>query len=121
MSKHTPGPWHVTEEREGASKAILVRCASSDILAEANETGYGIKRRRANARLIAAAPDHALVAAALASGLARWEPFNTGDDRGELCVRGLRYATSLDEFGVPVLASHTRAAIARARGQEVAP
>jgi hypothetical protein len=72
---------------------------------------------QANARLIAAAPDHALFASAIAAGVIRWEMFDGKKDSGEICVNGLRWATQLDEFGVPVLTQNTRAAIAKAKGE----
>ena len=70
---------------------------------------------RANARLIAAAPDHAAIGWAMCVGPARWEPF--GDMRGEFCMNGIRYLTKLDEFGVPEMTDGMRAAIAKARGE----
>jgi hypothetical protein len=70
----------------------------------------------ADARLIAAAPDHALVGWAMCVGSARWEPW--GDGRGEFCMNGLRHATSLDEFGIPIVTASMRAAIAKARGSD---
>lgn len=63
---------------------------------------------------IAAAPDHALLAAALCAGAARWEPFKPCDGRGEVCVSGLRHCTTLDEFGVPQLDANLRTALREA-------
>jgi hypothetical protein len=71
-----------------------------------------------DARLIAAAPDHAVYARAITSGAIRWEWFTGSQTAGELCCDGLRYATELDEFGVPRLEDHTRAAIAKAEGTQ---
>ena len=68
----------------------------------------------ANARLIAAAPDHALICWAMCIAAGRWEPF--GDGRGEFCINGMRYSTNLDEFGCPVVNATIRAAIVRATG-----
>lgn len=65
-------------------------------------------------KLIFAAWDHALYAAAITAGLIRWEPFQPLDGRGEICCGGLRYCATLDEFGVPQLIAHTRAAIQKA-------
>lgn len=66
------------------------------------------------ARLIAAAQDHALFAAALCQGTIRWE-WLPGHTTGEICVDGLRYSAHLDQFGVPQLDANTRAAIQKAR------
>ena len=51
--------------------------------------------------LIAIAPDHALFGSAVARGILRWEAFQKGGQRGELCFGGFRYSTELDPFGVP--------------------
>lgn len=62
--------------------------------------------------------DAALVAEALAIGVARWETW--GGARGELCVGGMRYATWINDFGHPDVCSENlrsalKAAIANAR------
>lgn len=81
------------------------RCAEvAELLARAN-------RRTA---LESAAPDHVMVLRLLASKAMRWEPFPSGDDRGELCFLGIRHATQLDDCGCPMLTDGLRAAIARA-------
>jgi hypothetical protein len=53
MSRHTPGPWHVREDyyvgRPGKLSLAEVKCG--DVPAE------DVEQHRANARLIAAAPD----------------------------------------------------------------
>jgi hypothetical protein len=69
---------------------------------------------RANARLIAAAPDHALICWAMCVGAGAWDPW--GDGRGEFCMNGVRHATALDEFGAPVVTPALRAALCKARG-----
>lgn len=46
--------------------------------------------------------DEYLLAAVLTAGIAKWEPFPSGN-RGELCMRGLRYTCDGDENGVPLL------------------
>lgn len=66
----------------------------------------------ANARLWAAAPDHARIASLFAADKMRWESRTR-----ELCFAGLRHATELDEFGVPKLTDHLRALISRAEGR----
>ena len=69
---------------------------------------------RENATLFAFAPDHAMFGHAIASLGARWEALD--DKSGEFCIGGIRYATDVDKFGVPVLTSAIRAAIAEAEG-----
>lgn len=71
----------------------------------------------ANARLIEAAPDHALICWAMCVQDATWEEWGSGNE-GEFCFAGLRYVTSRDEFGAPVLTPALRAALAKARGQQ---
>lgn len=65
----------------------------------------------ANAKLIAAAPDHALVCWAMCVQDAIWEEWVPFDGKGEFCFAGLRYATSLDEFGCPKLTPALRESI----------
>jgi hypothetical protein len=100
----TAGPWtaHETETRT-AIKAGKRVVAYVQISVEQDD----------NARLIASAPDHALIAAAIVAGVARWEFFTGDRSRGEICVGGLRYSSKLDEFGVPELNEITRAALSR--------
>lgn len=70
---------------------------------------------RARERVRDAAPDHAAIGWAMCVAAGRWEPW--GDGRGEFCMNGIRYATKLDEFGVPVMTDGMRAAISKATGQ----
>jgi hypothetical protein len=111
-AQHTPGPWQA--ERlldDDGTPFVLIKETHGCPLARLQH----VSNDGANANLIAAAPDHAMLASALVAGLARWEPFaGSGAPSGELCVGGFRYCTTLDEFGVPVLADHTRAALTRA-------
>lgn len=127
---HTPGPWRI--EDGGAGEGESTRC---EIFAGAVDDPFRVaviddstrwlepeKKRAAaaldlaNARLIAASPDHAMVLRMMARGVLRWEPFRGGTDRGELCFSGIRHATDLDEFGCPRLTDHLRSAIAKAEG-----
>lgn len=114
--KHTPGPWQKAH-RKGQT---VVRGPSSEVIVAVPEPlheGYGITsdtERKANARLIAAAPDHALVGWAMCVGSGRWEAW--GDGRGEFCMNGLRHATKLDAFGIPVVTDAMRRAISKSRG-----
>jgi hypothetical protein len=68
----------------------------------------------ANARLIAAAPDHAEICWAMCMAAGLWEPW--GDGRGEFILNGLRFITKLDEFSAPIVTPALRAQIAKARG-----
>lgn len=65
----------------------------------------------ANARLIAAAPDHAIVLRGLANLTLRWETFDGSETRGELCYNGVRHTTTTDEFGCPQLTDALRSAL----------
>jgi hypothetical protein len=73
-----------------------------------------LDRFDADARLIAAAPDHALICWAMCVQDATWEEMGT-DGKGELCFAGLRHVTTLDEFGAPVLTDNLRAVLSKAR------
>lgn len=68
-----------------------------------------------DARLMAAAPDHALLCWAMCIGAARWEPLESGYG-GAFCINGLRHSTMLDEFGAPIVTEPMRAAIYKAAG-----
>ncbi|ODT97433.1 MAG: hypothetical protein ABS82_00310 [Rhodanobacter sp. SCN 67-45] len=105
-AQHTPGPWFIGDWGH-------IRSVCGRICTVAPKEGAA---NVANARLIAAAPDHAMIASALCSGAARWEPFASGSG-GEFCIGGLRHATNLDQFGVPVMTDGMRAAIAEATGE----
>lgn len=110
----SPAPWSVVPYNDGDS--LVVHDARPDhrvcFMATAHREG-DMARIEANARLIAAAPDHALVAAALCLGVARWNAF--GPRQGEFCIRGFCYVTELDEFGVPTMTDALRASL-RAAG-----
>jgi hypothetical protein len=107
---HTPGPWKsdtfvVTAPHQHGKSFWGTR--------EICHTGEGrgeSKESEANARLIALAPDHAIVARLLASKKMRWENGSTNWNRG-LYFEDKRYPTELDEFGVPKLTEALRAAI----------
>lgn len=111
--QHTPGPW------AWLSRQKVLNSAEGKILDHCPYEGmwfarYDDEEDEANARLIAAAPDHATALRLIISGKARWEPWD--DVRGEFCIGGLRYSTELDEFGCPVVTDHVRAVIAKAEG-----
>lgn len=59
--------------------------------------------------------DTTLVCKALIKGKARWEAFHNMHAQGEVCVGGLRYATTLYD-GVPVVNDVIRNALKRALG-----
>lgn len=111
MDKPTPGPWATDGLLIYADHGIQLHVAAA-----VDEAGhpYAGDAAEANARLIAAAPDHALICWAMCVAAGRWEPY--GDGRGEFCINGLRYSTRLDEFGCPVVNSAIRAAISKATG-----
>lgn len=91
----------------------------TDVVAECAGSGQtDIAECERRARLIASAPDHALVAWALADATARWEPWDDAG-RGELCFGGLRYATRLDAFGVPALTEALRVGLTKARSVRI--
>jgi hypothetical protein len=142
VSEHafTPGPWQFSgrnwrgEEDEHGHLYVTGNHGpawdtdedGNDV--EAGESCTGVARVEgnptsgpvtlANARLIAAAPAHAVLLSAMVRGLARWEAFPGGDGRkGEVCVGGLRYATELDETGCPVIQPHLYRVLARAEGR----
>jgi len=54
--------------------------------------------------------DAEIFARAVVAGVARWEFFTGSDDKGEVCVGGLRYATRL-QVGVPTLGAALRQAL----------
>jgi hypothetical protein len=116
-AQFTSGPWAVnpfrarvdcgTESKIGGLLPVCEMLWPTDERTEA-ET-------KANAHLIAAAPDHALIAWALCVGLGRWE-FLGDSLRGEFCVNGIRHLTRLDQFGVPAVTDTLRAELTQARG-----
>jgi hypothetical protein len=54
--------------------------------------------------------DHALLLAALATGKAKYRPWD--DKRGEVCINGLAYAVHIDRFGCPELHDNLRERLA---------
>jgi hypothetical protein len=58
--------------------------------------------------------DCALFAKAVCQDVARWEFFSGDRQRGEVCVGGMRHATSLNEYGCPRLHDHLRHALRKA-------
>lgn len=117
MTKHTPGPWAVGP----VDDTVITHVGPDNVRYEiaAIDGDYNQPETwpvmEANARLIASAPDHADFGRAITTLGARWEPLSSRT--GEFCIGGLRYATDLDEFGVPVLHAGIRAAIAKAEGR----
>lgn len=111
MTGPTPGPWVV---RNGNLVRVAPRGSVSPICGvhRRGKHTHGVDdiETLANARLIAAAPDHALVAWGLAHGLIRWEPT-------ELCGFGLRHSTKLDDSGVPKLTPALRDDLMRAKAE----
>jgi hypothetical protein len=119
LLKCTPEKWAIEERmahpslRTPANTEIecIVRAGTGNTFAIVQLGGRGATSMqpddiRANASLISAAYDHALVASTLASGKLRWEPATN-----ELCFNRIRRATELDPFGVPRLSDGLRAAL----------
>lgn len=99
----TPGPWRkCPDEYVVAGDGIAIARAC---LPDSRD------EQDANAHLIAAAPDHALIGWAMCVQDARWEEWVPFDGKGEFCFAGLRYATSLDQFGIPKVTPALREAI----------
>lgn len=121
-AKHTPTPW-IRGEPETADGFATIRTADGEtVIAETYFVeGCGTREEaEADFALMLAAPDHALLLAAMAKGAARWEPFNlnarypeTDPGGGELVVNGMRYTTRLDELGCPALNDTLRAVLGR--------
>lgn len=120
----TQGPWEATPRREidpGTGEAHRFE-SSLRVVSEKPprkriavlDFGYGSAADEANAKLIAAAPDHALLLAALVSGKAQWKPLDAFNGMGEVAIDGLRYTARLDEFGCPIVESGLRAALRKA-------
>lgn len=108
-TKHSPGPWHI--EDEYIFDAILSRVATVDFGDDCEETITGAGRTpqgtgRANARLIAAAPD--LLAACKAALRAMInDPLRVTDSDG---------LATVDTTGLPI--EQLEDAIARAERQD---
>jgi hypothetical protein len=121
-NKHTPGPWHRSES--GDTTYIIGHptwpCSRNgheqewEVAVIDDLLGEHPAEARANARLIAAAPDHALIGWAMCVAAGRWEPL--GDMSGEFCINGIRHMTKLDEFGCPAMSAGMRVAILKAQG-----
>lgn len=118
---HTPGPWSVetVKTQVGHCHQILpIKACLYVDHRDMRQRDARTLKAKADAALIAAAPDHAMLARAFAARILRWEPFKVLDGTGELCIDGLRYTTKLDAFGVPEMTPGVRAAIAKATAQE---
>ncbi|MDR6851054.1 hypothetical protein J2Y54_000547 [Sphingomonas sp. BE123] len=113
MTSISPAPWSVVPYNDGDS--LVIHDARPDHrVCFMSTAGFGgdMDRIEANARLIAAAPDHAMIAAALCTGIARWNWWSEG--RGEVCVAGFCFVTELDEFRVPKITDALREALIKA-------
>lgn len=100
--KHAPGPYR---RATGFRELTIIDSRGEDV---ARVLCCVATEDEPTADLLAAAPDHALVLYALTCGLARWEPTTR-----ELVVDGLRYATTIDEFGCPKVSPVMRDALLR--------
>jgi hypothetical protein len=61
--------------------------------------------------------DAELLLAAMCVGVARWEPFQ-GRAGGEVCVRGMRWSTHVDDRGVPLLSEDVAVELRQALGRK---
>jgi hypothetical protein len=113
----TPGPWQVNATVQADRRNIfgLNPTAAFHVGTLVSGSKSKLSVFDANARLIAAAPDHALICWAMCVQDARWEEWVPFDGKGEFCFAGLRHATSLDEFGCPRLTDTLRTAIANSQ------
>jgi hypothetical protein len=110
---HTPGPWEVARDPRSASHSIV---SAGNNIADVWQFHVGGEQAAANALLISAAPDHALVLRGIIGGWLRWEPFQANDGHGELCFGGIRHLTRLDDFGCPLMTDNLRQRIAAEGG-----
>jgi hypothetical protein len=118
---HTPGPWELGDPGRdpAAEKTVRTLYSGATILGELDVwLGSFANESEANARLIAAAPDHALICWAMCVQDARWEEW--ADGKGEFCFAGLRHSTKLDEFGAPILTNGLRALLTADRARSAA-
>lgn len=112
---HTAGPWRYSmSDHLGEFVITGSNEGGGSILPILGRTHNFPRNAEANARLIAAAPDHALLLAAIVSGRARVEPLGASV---EVCTGGLRYATKLGENGCPLVSDVIRTALLRATMQ----
>lgn len=111
--RHTPGPWQVNATVHVDRRNIfgLHPTAAFHVGTLVSGSKSKLDIFETNARLIAAAPDHALICYAMCVSDATWEEWVPFDGKGEFCFAGLKYATRLDEFGCPVLTPALREAI----------
>jgi hypothetical protein len=98
---HTPGPWFVVAQNNAGSLGTSVWAMGGDVrVADCNSAAISLEGRRADARLIAAAPD-LLVAL---EKINEWACFATEEDVSAKLM-------ALQQIGI-----HARAAIAKATG-----
>ena len=107
MSKHTPGPWKIHEHGVG----FEVECANGNVVAQAQQV-TALRQdtmqsaRKANARLIAAAPE-------LLEALSKFVEF--AELHGEVVFSG-GGMSAIDAMNA--CTSEARAAIAKAKGEK---
>lgn len=114
MSAPIFGPWYANEQCNEDGDYWLVHASDHEAPPLGNAVCRlpGTDQGAWRARLIAAAPDHALIAAALCAGVARWNAWSAG--KGEVCLRGYCFVTALDAFGVPEVTDALRGALSEA-------
>lgn len=109
MSKRMMGEWWAGDDEDANCVFATHGSDETVLVCEVGDCDGNAEVRAGTARLIAAAPDHALVARQMC-GITDplvWRPW--GDGRGELCYDGICHVTRLDEFGVPEMPAHLRA------------
>lgn len=125
---HTAGPWsgrvqygRLCDEIQAGGRAVAAVWVRREVGVTMEHRQLVVDREgEANFRLIAAAPDHALIAMGFVHG-ARWDSSPSEGQRGEFCFLGLCHSTVLDEFGVPVMTGAMRRILtAKATGESAA-
>lgn len=110
------GPWEATPQDGFPGHCFVAQVFDADGQSLASiQTSYDVDKASRIARLIAAAPDHALIVWAMCVGAGSWQPID--DLSGEFCINGIRHFTKLDEFGCPVMTAGMRDAIRKAGGR----
>jgi len=117
MSKWTPGPWNYPEHPKGVSTLIYAELGGNPEAFPVASATYGVpdEERKANARLIAAAPELLAIADQAANGTLLDDASNHDDDS----LRTIAFRIS-DQWAKRALLAHADridAAIAKATGE----
>ena len=117
MSGITPGPWEARHDpRNGSGEVVangrvVAGCVWSTVRGDL-VSAEALAQARANTDLIAAAPDHALLLAAMCAGKALLVPTTNGVALVYAQTEGV--AVTLDAQGCPVIDDRLRAALREA-------